>query len=97
MAGRQDWEGGGGTNKLTKQILGLATGAALGYLAYYGASNALRYLEVGYGRSLQSTSVVCTLKTLQKQLDDAHYIFRVPYLRVNTCCSDREAARSPRK
>ena len=49
MAGRQDWEGGSGTSKLTKQILGLATGAALGYLAYYGASKTLRYLEVGYG------------------------------------------------
>ncbi len=97
MAGRQDWEGGSGTSKLTKQILGLATGAALGYLAYYGASNALRYLEVGYGRSLQSTSVVDAFKTLQKQSDDACYNSRVPYLRGNTCCSDREAARSPRK
>ncbi|CAL5220648.1 g2693 [Coccomyxa viridis] len=45
MAGRQDWEGGSGTSKLTKQILGLATGAALGYVAYYGASKTLRYLE----------------------------------------------------
>lgn len=54
MARRQELGSDGGSSRLTKQILGLATGAALGVCAYYGANKALRYLEVGHTRSLDS-------------------------------------------
>ena len=49
MAGTHRWEGGGDSSKLAKQIFGLAAGATLGVLAYYGARRTIRYLEVGYG------------------------------------------------
>ena len=59
MAGRQESEGTGGPSKFTKQILGLATGAALGLLAFYGASKTLRYLEVSHIRLLELMRRCC--------------------------------------
>ena len=97
MAGRQNFEGGGGPSKLTKQIFGLATGAALGFLAYYGASKTLRYLEVGHITSLESVEGCWSSSNHCKRTSVMLGNLRVSPLRGNIYCSDREAARSPKK